>query len=698
LRTPKNIKMKAPKGPSPFTAGDRGRAKTDWRLRDHEVNHMSDQAGRLLWLAKGLPLVLALAFAPPARAQMGGMGPGMGGMGPGMGRPGGGGGGPHQEKEEGPAEVAPDAEEKAPASTENETGNQSQARRRTKVVEFDGYFRTRTDYLYKMNMDQGYNPGNGRPAALPPFPIPIECLKDYPGNASAGTTQGTAISCGDKSLANGNLRLRIEPTLNISDQVRVRTQLDVFDNLILGSTPDSQVNPYIPDQTTSSGGNQPGQTNAAAPTDAMSTTQNSYASSILAKRAWGEVDTELGSLRFGRMPWHFGRGMYFNRGECADCEGGTTVDRLMILTTVYRHQLALAWDFGAQGYHVGYTDLGQHNVGGFPLDLTNKDDVTQFTAALTKIDDDKTWRERISAGEVVVNYGAQVVYRSQDQSTFNIKPASGSGYANNPQNPLSANDLGNSLTVDVNALLFIPSIWFKLGWKALTLEFEGTMLAGKMGDAGPLRRDAVTDKSMRILQAGWVFASQLKLYGDSLFIGFETGGATGDQAEMAYAPNGNAYYPYLNYRWKFVPQPAGDRNLNDFHFSPEYHVDEILFRRILGTVSNAIYFKPSVAYWLSLDSSKIREVGVSGSAIYSIAPVPVSTPGNSINYGLELDLGLQYRNLRENFFAGITWGVFWPMAALARSVGGDASRPLWTAPGEDANAAQVVRTFIGIRF
>jgi uncharacterized protein (TIGR04551 family) len=651
-----------------------------------EVYTMSE--GRFSWLATILPLTLALALSPSAYAQMGGMGPGMGGMGPGMGRPG---GSAPQDKEEGPAEVAPDAEEKAPAATDNDVDYLNEARRRTKVVEFDGYYRVRTDYLYKMNMDQGYNPGGNGPPALPPFPVPVECLKDLPGN----TTQGKAVGCPDKSLADGNMRLRIEPTLNVSDQVRVRTQFDVFDNLILGSTADSLVNPYVPDPTAKTAQPQ-GQTNTGAPTDTLSTTQNSYASSILAKRAWGEVDTELGSLRFGRMPWHFGRGMYFNRGDCADCEGGTTVDRLMILTTIYGHQLALAWDFGAQGYHIGYTDLGQQNTGGFPLDLTQKDDVTQFTAALTKVDDDKNWRERLAAGDVVVNYGAQLVYRSQDYATFNINPPTGSAYSTNPQSPLSANDLGNSLTVDVNALVFIPSLWFKLGWKALTLEFEGTLLAGRMGNAGPLRRDTTTDESMRILQAGWVLASQLKLYSDSLFIGFETGGATGDEAELAYTANGTAYYPYLNYRWKFVPQPAGDRNLNDFHFSPEYHIDEILYRRILGTVSNSIYFKPSVAYWLDLDSSKIREVGISGSVIYSLAPVPVATPGNSMSYGLEMDLGLQYRNLRENFFAGFTWGVFWPMGALARPQV-DPSAPLWGQP-EDANAAQVVRTFVGIRF
>jgi uncharacterized protein (TIGR04551 family) len=585
---------------------------------------MSPKAGKLRFrLAIGLPLstlaTLALAGASPAWAQMGGMSPGMG---PGMGKPGG--MAPHEEKDEGPAEVAPDAEEKAPASKESDASYLEHARRRTKVVEFDGYYRMRTDYLYKMNMGQGYNPGNGTPPALPPFPVPSECLPTQGGT--------TVLGCGDNGLGDGNMRLRIEPTINISDQVRVRSQFDVFDNLILGSTPDSLVNPYVPNQHQST---PVGQTSAAAPTDVLSNTQNSYNGSILAKRAWGEIDTEFGSLRFGRMPWHFGRGMYFNRGDCADCEGGTTVDRLMVLTTIYGHQLALASDFGAQGYHIGYTDLGQHNTGGFPLDLTQKDDVTQYMVALTKIDDDKTWRDRIAAGDVMVNYGAQLVYRSQDYATFDINPYPNSAYGANNQTagvPLSSTDFGNSITTNVNALLFIPSLWFKLGWKALTLEFEGNMLAGKMGNAGPLRYNNLnqSDQGLKILQAGFVLASQLKLYNDSLFIGFETGGATGDQAELAYGYNpmsasNSLYYPYLNYRWKFVPQPPGDRNLNDFHFSPEYHVDEILFRRILGTVTNAIYFKPSIAYWLDLDSRKENDVGISGSKTSTLEPLGASS-------------------------------------------------------------------------
>jgi uncharacterized protein (TIGR04551 family) len=219
-----------------------------------------------------------------------------------------------------------------------------------------------------------------------------------------------------------------------------------------------------------------------------------------------------------------------------------------------------------------------------------------------------------------------------------------------------------------------------------------------MANAGPLRlqESGSSDNHLTILQLGWVLAADLKLYKDSLFVGFETGGATGDQAESACidttcAPNNLNPSPYLNYRWKFVPQPIGDASLNNFYFSPNYHVDEIFFRRIMGTVSNAIYFKPSVAYWL--DVTEGRQLGASGSVIYSLAPVPVSTPGNGVNYGIEMDLGLGYRNTSEKFYAGMVWGVFWPFGALNRPVEIFANGGAGT-----ATAAQILRAYAGIKF
>ena len=126
------------------------------------------------------------------------------------------------------------------------------------------------------------------------------------------------------------------------------------------------------------------------------------------------------------------------------------------------------------------------------------------------------------------------------------------------------------------------------------------------------------------------------------------------------------------------------------YFSPEYHVDQILFRRILGTVNNAIYLKPQVAYWLGL--TEARQLGVQASLIYSLANVTVSTPGNALSYGLELNIGATYRNPTDGFFAGATWGILWPLAALDRPA------EIWDTDADDADTAQVIRTFLGIVF
>jgi uncharacterized protein (TIGR04551 family) len=346
------------------------------------------------------------------------------------------------------------------------------------VIELDGYFRTCSpELLHNFNLGQGYVDSSQPRNGFPPFPTPLEC----------GTN--TTGCCAQKNLGDTNMRLRLEPTINISDQVRVMAQIDVFDNLILGSTPDSLISASQPDLRTNQA-----QTGILSNSQ-VTPGQNTFTSAIRPKRVWGEVDSQLGSLRFGRMPWHFGRGMYFNKGDCADCDGGTTVDRIMALTQVYGHQLALSWDFGPSGYAWGMTDAGRADPNGSPLDLSQNDEVVQFTGALTKKDDDRTFprarAERRAGAQLRRPAGVPV---PEQRSLQALAPATRTRIR--CCGSLSRTDLNNStdeptappsLTTHINAWLLIPSVWFKLGWKALTLEFESTALAGHMGNAGPLR-------------------------------------------------------------------------------------------------------------------------------------------------------------------------------------------------------------------
>src|SRR5262245_18464932 len=83
-----------------------------------------------------------------------------------------------QEKEEGPAEEAP--EENAPSDLEPLTGYAEQGRRRIQIFELGGYLRLRTDYMHQFFLGQGYTSGNpdnihGTAYGLPPFPLPLDC-------------------------------------------------------------------------------------------------------------------------------------------------------------------------------------------------------------------------------------------------------------------------------------------------------------------------------------------------------------------------------------------------------------------------------------------------------------------------------------------------------------------------------------------
>jgi uncharacterized protein (TIGR04551 family) len=642
-----------------------------------------------LWAALGLGVAAGPAFAQ--------MGPGGFGSPGGMQPPPPGGGG--QEKEEGPAEQAP--EESRPSDLEPLGGYAEQNKRRMQIFELDGYLRVRADYMHDFFLGQGYTNVSATPGlsfGLPPFPVPLNCpspLFNMGAMGSAGdpTTNGApASNCPAKNIGGANLRFRAEPTVNVTDQVRVHAQLDVIDNTILGSTPDSLagIQGYNSPPVGMLGADAtPSNVAGVAPAGFLSTSQdppevgqNGFVSSIRAKRAWAEIDSEFGSLRFGRMPWHWGRGIFYNDGNCADCDVGTTVDRVMALTSVYGHQFAFAWDLGAQGPTTEQLSLGRADPAGYQYDLSQNDDVLELMASITRIDNPVELRERIDRGDLVVNYGAQVVYRNQGNIVIpqNVANTNAATTMNGPQ-PQSPDQLPPAKPY--GALSVTPDLWLKLHYRALTVELEAIGIFGKIDHPYWLASPSDQDTRMTLRQLGWVAAGELRLYRDSLFVGLETGGATGDSAE---APG-----QYLNYRWRFVQQPQGDHTLNDFHFSPDYHVDEILFRHILGTVTNAIYVKPQTSYWFDL--GRTRAIGLNAAVVYSMAQVPVSTPGNAISYGVETIVGAGYRNTAEGFYGGFTWGVLWPMGALDRPAS------LWgTSVVNDASVAQILRIYMGVKF
>ena len=118
------------------------------------------------------------------------------------------------------------------------------------------------------------------------------------------------------------MRFRLNPELHISDNLRVMAQIDMLDNLVLGSTPEGYYN--VPD---GNGGYQAAARGGYTPLGVFTTTQwapvagrQQHQNSITVKRVWGEYMTPVGMLRFGRMPSHWGLGMVANSGDGYDSD------------------------------------------------------------------------------------------------------------------------------------------------------------------------------------------------------------------------------------------------------------------------------------------------------------------------------------------------------------------------------------------
>jgi uncharacterized protein (TIGR04551 family) len=158
------------------------------------------------------------------------------------------------------------------------------------------------------------------------------------------------------------------------------------------------------------------------------------------------------------------------------------------------------------------------------------------------------------------------------------------------------------------------------------------------------------------------FAAQSNVEVGPANVGFDFGYASGDDAP------GFGAYPRFG---DAVPQPGAfdgaqanppmDRTVDNFRFHPDYRIDQILFREIIGTITDAIYVRPHVAATLLRIGKGHLEA--SAALIASWAVEAMSTPNNQKSLGIEIDPELRYVS-RDGFGAAITPAVFLPGAAF----------------------------------
>lgn len=512
------------------------------------------------------------------------------------------------------------------------------------VLTLHGYMRVRGEIQDTFWLGRGIDSGTTFGDPFTPYRASenVACLE----TASASTCDGNV-----ETLAYANMRLRLSPQLNLSDDVRVNMTFDALDNVIAGSGPSSFYGPTL------------GRTYAST----------LEAGTVVVRRAWAEVrNRNLGELRFGRMPAHWGLGMVQNAGNGIDDDRSTEVDRVMVITKLAGFYLTAAYDYAGEG-------ATRPGPSGLTLDASQRDDVDQLSFSVSHRLSPEEQEDAIARGDLMYQAGGMFNYRVQDLAARSelLPPSTG----------IEPDGSAPADLLNVNAVSYNFDAWGQLKYRGLRVEAEAALVVGSVQDT--LSDGAGAQRTL--LQFGSTLETELRLLDDKLGIYFYAGIASGD-------PEANGLSSDVDYAGQ---NGSGDGTISTFRFHPTYRVDLILWRNLMQQVTGAYYFKPGISYDFARDPFG-QLLGARIDAIWSRAVFSGQTWGNDPNLGVELNASLYWRGedgpeIDDGFHAMLQYGLLLPMQGLWY---GPKFKPTEGGPIQGANGelktAQTLRLVLGV--
>jgi uncharacterized protein (TIGR04551 family) len=495
-------------------------------------------------------------------------------------------------------------------------------------LELNGYFRSRMNILSRCDL------GTFVPADRSgPF---VGGTSGCPVPTSYHNAENFGKDSADRPTTHfwGDMRLRLDPTINVTEDIRIKGQVDILDNIVLGSATGLYPSPSYPYSF-------------------LSVTQYyNEAGYLHVKRAWAEIDTAIGEIRFGRMPINFGLGLLYNSANEITNDYGDNVDGLMFATQIWGHYLIPGFFMSSTGISQrggGMGSLGdngqpfQSNEWGQRYDMDPSDNTYNFVLSFAKKDKAADIKALLADNRWVLNYGVMGTYRFQVNDRI-IDATSKQLVLQNR-----------------NSNAGFLSLWADYYWEKLHVEGEAVGVVGQIGNSfglwGPA--EAARSDSLSILQAGVAIKSRYGFMSDKLGVGLDAGWASGDSAYGMGARPG--IHKNVKKGDADGQQFGGtDTNITNYRFNPGYQIDMLLFREIIGTVTDAFYLKPHIAYDFT------KSLGVRLDVISSFTNYAKSAPGQSHILGLEFDGSLYYQS-EQGVFARMQYGFLIPFAGLNNS-------------------------------
>ena len=404
-------------------------------------------------------------------------------------------------------------------------------------------------------------------------------------------------------LTNADMRLRTDVAAYApGGGVAVKVRLDTLDNVALGSMPEGV--PYA------------------------SLTQRPTGNIFSLRRAYGEALLPIGLLAVGRMGNEFGLGMYANGGDCLDCDAGDSVDRVAFLSPLFGHVFAFAFDYSAT---LALAPRADNRV----IAIAPLSNVRSLTLAALRFKTDLSKERRRKAGKTTIEYGLLGAYRWQDGDVpAAYLPTPGTG-------PVALSD---SQVMGRGAKYYLADGYFRVTHPEASIAAEAVYIGGQVDNAS-LVPGVIMRQPVQSSQLGLAVESEVGTPTSPYGVGLDGGYASGDPD----ATLGN------------VPIPPPGNRVDSFRFNPDYHIDRILFREIIGQVTGAFYFRPHAR--ARILANPAGELRLDLAAVASFASADRWSPSGDRPLGVEVDPTLAYRS-RDGFYVALDYGLLFPLSGM----------------------------------
>jgi uncharacterized protein (TIGR04551 family) len=201
--------------------------------------------------------------------------------------------------------------------------------------------------------------------------------------------------------------------------------------------------------------------------------------------------------------------------------------------------------------------------------------------------------------------------------------------------------------------------WLRLSSASFRIEAEVAYLHARVGQPSLIPGTEIT-VPVTSDQLGAAMTSEV-IAGPTM-LGIDAGYASGDDAPGYGAfPTPGQLAPMRGAFEGAQANPPRDNTVDNFRFHPDFRIDQILFREIIGTVTDAVYVRPHArARLLTVGAGRVEAIGA---LIASWAVEATTTPSGARALGIELDPELKYTNT-DGFALSFAYGVLLPGAGF----------------------------------